>query len=610
MAAVTQLCASDAQVRQDNPTKNYAGLTYLSTNNGTGVHRRAYLYFNRAAPLGSTIVSATLRLYEYKAATGGSRTLSARRLAAGFKESTITFNNAPGSISGDVYSAAQGNGGGLGRVWEIDVTTLMQLVSDGGDWYGFRIESDNTTDHFLCSSEHALFPPQLVIEWSDAPVQPRILAPSNGRAVSIARPTLRFDFTDVAGDTSMAAYQLQMNLGAEDAVSPDYDSGVIAANIPEHLVTFDVTAAQVWYWRVKVEDGAGLWSAWSDWVSFTRTAKTAVTITNPAVAPNDFVTEATPPFSWTATGQVAYQLFITDPADLTEVLWTSGKVTSTDNSVSLPALATPILAPGGSYTVLVRIWDSVARESTPGDPVYIDASRNFTFELDNTVDPVTSFTATAAAGRPEVTLGWQRATAPDSFTILRRLTGATDWTVLAAALDAADYLVSGTTYAYLVLTVPPRTEYEYAVIAVVNGVSSDDNPTDTATTEPLGVWLSDVDGTHSLSIANPDAVSFDASENSAVHKPLGATNPILITQSVFGREGKVSGFLTEGVGSTLPEAVAEWETLTTPERRGETMLLTLSDTSMRVFIYNVVRGALDDEFVDKIPVRFDYCELI
>lgn len=604
MTTVTQLVASDTQVREIAPTRNYAGLTYLTVSNAGSNRRIFYIYFSRPFPLGATIVSATLKFYQTASATGGSRVLDTRLLAGPYQESKLTWDNRPSSVGATASSGALGDGGGVGREWPVDVTALMQSVSDGAGWYGLSVATTNTTPLSFFSREAAQFQPILEIEWADEPGIPSVLAPSNGRAVSVARPILRFDFSDVSGDTSMAGYQLQMNLGAEDAVSPDYDSGVVAANVPEHLVTFDVAAAEVWFWRSQTQDAAGLWSGWSDWVSFTRTAKPTLTITNPAVAPDDFVSESTPPISWTATGQVAYQVFITDPVDTTEVLWTSGKVTSTDNSVTLPDLVTPILSPGGTYSVTVRVWDGVERESTPGDPVFVEASRVFTFDLSVSVTPVSSFTVTGAAPRPEAVLGWTRATAPDSFTILR------DGVTVAENLVPADLLVSGTTYEYVDTAAPPRgAGHEWSVLAVVGGVSSDSNPTASLTLSPEGIWLSKPDGSLSLLIGG-DGFTAEPHEDSTVHSPLGATNPVLITQAIHGRRGHVDGFLRahgDVPGVSVADWLEMWDTIRSVP--GQTLNLVLSDTAMKVFIHNALTAPAE-EFADSIPIAFDYCELV
>lgn len=603
MTTVLQNPTSDSYVVEASPAYNNGSSRYLTvTGPGSSTTRYAYVYFNRPFPLGVTVQSAILRLYQHSAATGGARVLSAKRVASSWKESKITWANKPSTGGSSSSSASQGNGGADGRVWEIDITTLLQEISDGAAWYGLRIASDNTTLLSLFSSEADDFQPQIEIEWSDAPEAPETLSPSNGRAVSIARPTLRFDFTDVSGDLTMQAYQVQIN-SSDSWSSPLIDTGTVASSLPEHTLTADTPASTLRYWRVRVQDGAGLWSDWSEAASFTRTAKPTVAINSPS---GGTVTEGTPPVLWTVTGtQTAYQVFLTDPVDTSIVLWTSGKVTSADNSLTIPDRTPPLLTPGASYGLTLRIWDDVVRESTPGDPVYTDTSTTFTFNLSATVAAVTSLAVVVAKGSPNATLTWNSSTAPDSFTIL--LDGAAE----AVNVNPADVFVSGTSYAYPLRAVKPRTAHVASVLRVVNGVTSASNPTVSVTTEPEGAWLSTVDGLHAIRIGGQDPVSFDASELSTIRKPLGATNPVIITQAVYGREGGVAGDL-ERVGSqTLADAVAEWEAITNRElyARGTPMILTAVDTAMRVFIYNPVRSHRA-EFVDKVPISFSYCELL
>ena len=44
-------------------------------------------------------------------------------------------------------------------------------------------------------------------------------------------------------------------------------------------------------WPVRVQNAAGVWSDWSDPVSFTRVNKATLTINNPAASPNNFVND-------------------------------------------------------------------------------------------------------------------------------------------------------------------------------------------------------------------------------------------------------------------------------------------------------------------------------
>lgn len=593
MTTTVLLSASDVLLRQNAPNTNYGGAG-LGVSAASGANRRTLLYFNLPFPRGVTVISATLRLHQAGAATGGSRTVTAFRLAAPYSESKVTWNSQPitGGLGG---SATQGDGGADGREWALDVTSIMQGISDGNAWYGFRIISDNATilPFYSRESVKTQFAPTLTIEYADAPSQPEDLAPAGGRAVSIARPLLRWDFNDVSGNTNLESIQVQMNLGSADAVSPDFDSGEVASVLPQYQVGFDVNAAEVWYWRARNKDGSDLWSEWSEWVSFTRTAKPTVTIT----APSGTVFEATPTFAWTVTGgtQTAYQLFICDSEDATDVLYTFDKVTGTAGSVTLPP--DPIvLQIGGSYQAVLRVWDTVAREGTPGDPVYTETVEAFTFGLSNTVDPVDTIAVTSVAGVPWIEVEWTRAVAPDSYSLL------VDGVVVLAGIDGSD-----TSVRYY--GAAPGGDRVVAVAAVEDGVTSDDNPTDTANLTVKGIWLVAADGSTALVLSSHDSpLRIDPAELSTVHSPLGATAQVVRTQAVFGRTGHVAGVLTrtdENAGQTLAQAEAAWETLAAA--RGDDMYLTAVDTSMRVVIFNTVRG-VRDEFHDEIPVDFDYIE--
>lgn len=600
MTTVVSLAASDATTIVNLPDRNYGGRNPASIGSGS-TGRLYYVYFNRSFPLGATIVSAKLRVYQRGAATGGARTLYVRRVDSDWKESTITYGDSP-AITGAETQVTQGDSAIDGRVWELDVTAQMQAVADGAPWYGLRLRSSIATLLYIYARENPDLQPTLEVEWSDAPDAPAVLAPSNGRAVSIARPLLSFDYSDVSDD-AMSAYQLQMHT-SDSWSAPSYDSGTVAASEPLHQVTFDIAAGETWWWRARVRDATNLWSAWSDAVSFTRAGRPTVTITNPGAAPAN-VYDPRPVFSWTVAGgtQTAFQVFVTDPTDPTEILWTSGRTTTAIGSIQLGAGT--VLSPGQSYRMVLRVWDTVAREGTPGDPAYTEVSRTFTFGLSGSVGAVTNFTATPGDGTPSVTLEWRRTQQPDSFTIVR------DGKTIATGLDPALLFISGTTYRWTDATPAPRVEHTYTVLAVDGQSASAGNPTAVATTTPNGTWLSSLDGSVRVSLAKASNVSTNASEISEVHKPLGAKNPVLITQAVFGREGTVDGAIKARHGATYAQEMTAWDTLMDRKKypRGTTMVLTTVDTSMRVFIYDTVKAIKHDlaEFCD---VSFSYCELL
>src|SRR5690606_4749471 len=81
--------------------------------------------------------------------------------------------------------------------------------------------------------------------------------------------------------------------------------------------------------------------------------------------------------------------------------------------------------PGGSgwsiktdYRVVVRTWDGQGRQSTPGDPAYYQATREFTVKEGATA-PVENLAVEWKRPYPWAELTWSRDTAPDSFIIAR-----------------------------------------------------------------------------------------------------------------------------------------------------------------------------------------------
>src|SRR5690606_5203434 len=107
---------------------------------------------------------------------------------------------------------------------------------------------------------------------------------------------------------------------------------------------------------------------------------------------------------------------VVDAEDPSEELYDTGKARGDDNSHTLPK---GILEDDRDYIVRVRIWDSKDREATPGDPPWTFASRQFHFDEDTTVDPVTNLQADVLKPPPYVDITFERDTMPDRF-ILRR----------------------------------------------------------------------------------------------------------------------------------------------------------------------------------------------
>jgi hypothetical protein len=588
---------NDTYVAQSQPSLNFAGSVNLVCKAGASQFQ-SFIYF--ALPpatyhYGVTILEAKLKLYLVSPETA-THTVTVRRItSASWQLSKTNWNNKPTSTTTGQVPVVMSGTSPVGRELVFDVTAMMQLVSDGAVYGGFHIVNDIDDFLYLGSTQHPTYKPVLEITWADNPVAPTTLAPSGNRAVSMAKPVLRFDFTDVSGSTQLQAVQVQIN-STNVWTAPSFDSGVVAASVPQlDLATTAYAgladAASVW-WRVRTQDGAGLWSDWSDAAQFQRRAKGTLTVTNPPVS--GLITEPTPPILWSFTGtQTAWQIFITTPGSATSV-YNTGKVSGTATAHTLPA---GILKDDSTYTLNLRVWDNIDREATPGEFTWVHVNRNFTYDYDATIDPVTTLAATDLAPAPGVTLTWSRATAPDSFAIRR------DGQIIAANLLPGPLSTGGITYAYVDPTPDPGRPVTWRVDSIVNGKTSSANPTVTKTLDTQGIWLTD-GGTIQVQIVGQEQGTWGMGEQSATYTPIGAQKTALVTQALRGYEGTINGQILSTDTGTLQEKFAALMTL--KGGAGRVRWLTIEDSmTIPVLIRNVVAAPAPGQ-EPVMDVSFDF----
>lgn len=553
MGQVTVVNLLDTHVAQDAPLTNYNLGGSLYVRQWSGSIRVGYLYFSRPFPLGATITSATLHLYGYAKPVSGAIELYLRRLNQTISYPKVNWNSRATAF---VYPEATASKSGTyadREEWEFDIKAQMQAVADGAKWYGFQLGSDWATEtwspRFMASNHpNPDLRPWVEITWSDAPDTPSRLSPSGSRVVSTAQPMLRYDYVDVSGSKVLGKAQVQIDTVSNFA-SPDYDSGEQSVDGPEWDLTgsaFTATEGTLYYWRVRVADEANLWSGWSAGAPFSYRALPTFAFQNPPDAPNNIVEEPTPPITWNVlTGaQESYSLDIYRRVnDRWSPTWRRGRTMDADaDGLKLPVGALPVK--DSLYLADLRIWDDYDREDNPNGRPYALVSRQFTYEFSALTTPVTALSASGNDPYPGMTIEWDRATAPDSYSVIR------DGVIIASELDPDDdTFVSGIHNRWVDRFPVKGKAHTYSVQAVVNGKASASNPTVVGVNRFLGTWLVDSteDGPMVCLVQDKDR-TFEFGEAVETYEPLGSDVVITVTQSMRGYQGEQKGQLRSDVG--------------------------------------------------------------
>lgn len=581
----------DSFVNQNKPTRNYSSLARLKAS-GTTIY--TLIYSGTPWPPGANILYAALRLWNSET-WSGSVTITVQRLAGNWSGSRVNWNNKPG-VTGPTYTLTKTDAAAH-TMWEIPITAMMQLMANGGDWYGVQVSVSGSTVRKMHSTqaENLNVRPQMYIQWGDAVEAAENLSPDNNLSVDSPKPILTYDYTDLNGD-HLSLHQIQISTDSTFA-TVDYDSGWV---VPTAGTQFD-TSGTAWggladgastYWRVRVQDSSGSQSDYSLPAQFKYTSKgslTSNTLGGPDGGGNYFVYDTTPPVLWTLTGrtQAAYQVFIKDLDNGGVVLFDSGKITGTTDTIDTGSGGVTKVLPrvGGHYELTIRVWDTIARIKTPDSSgIYYEYKRAFIYSPDNTNSAPTGLTATPALPYPWVDLAFHRTTPPDSFTIIR------DGNVVEANLLAADLLVSGSDYAYRDKGASPRVEHTWVVKANVNGKDSPDSNSATATVQTHFTWMMEKNGNNPICLVKSGGpapvVDANAQSDQEVHQPFGG-DPILITQDISGFEGHVEAVLSDGLVSGLTARSMRDILKTWKMNPGKELILYNVDEAMTIVPYNI-----------------------
>lgn len=573
----------DTWVNQAKPDTNYNGTSYLSLKNKDGQNRYAYIYFPINVPPNVTITSARLRLH-MRDSIGVGTTLTARRINEDWKGGSMTWKNRP-AVTGTGASATK-SPTGPHHAWWIDVTSHVQLVVGGAKWFGWRIEisdgGDNVKD--LNSALADANQPRLDIEWAEEPYPPNDLWPAGAQWTATNSPVLTWEFVDNRGNTAMGGAEVHVaadpgftNLrhasGLWHSSTPYYDLSAVGWNAP-------IDDSMV-YWRVRVFDQAGNWSGWSDTATWRYDAMGVLTMYGP---PSGVVNDPCPTVSWhlDLKDQSQWRVMVRDEQG--DLVYDSGRFTNNLEAWEIPSMwkGKPVISEKNKpYTIILRVWDDVDRATTFGNERVYEAQSVVTYTPGNLGEFPTKpvvIDQTAVNGEPGTRIRWNRSTVPDRFDIWR------DGFKI-DSISPADANM-GAYWEYVDYTARAGRTYSYAVSASENDNSTESQATSISKTDDfVGIWLVDPQRDIKIQIFGDDPGDWKMGEISTTYTPLGGTASRVVTQSLRGYEGSISGLLLPKPNRTMEQQEADMFALKAPP--GRQYILVLADLAMPVVLANI-----------------------
>ncbi|HWU46764.1 MAG TPA: DNRLRE domain-containing protein [Humibacter sp.] len=152
---VTLNPTDDAMVYQSNPTTNYGTNTQLSANGGTNTVQSFLKFALPAAPAGTALTSATLRVRTSTDATAGSADPHAFRTATGdWSQSSVTWNTRPTSLGGTVGTLSGATATNTEYTVTLDAAQVAALLG-GSATFALVADTGNVDNVRLWSDESA-----------------------------------------------------------------------------------------------------------------------------------------------------------------------------------------------------------------------------------------------------------------------------------------------------------------------------------------------------------------------------------------------------------------------------------------------------------------------
>lgn len=361
--------AIDAYVDSANPTTNFARETRMLISGST---MYGFLYFGLPFPPGAVITEATLTLYPRGIWTGDNH-LHIERVTAAWSESQLTWANQPGVTVTNAATLDVNYGGGDLTPIQIDVKAMIQDVSNGNPWYGFRIRTDDAQRQLFAAGAPVITPTltpttlvsTLTVTYVLPPDPPSNLHPADNQAVD-------GQYLTVGWQTPLGeqvASQVQTDNDSTFA-SPTFDSGWVSNFMQQYALSSangfpGVNNGDTVYWRVRVKNAAGVISGWSTVGVFHRDAVGVLTLSSPSGVVNDL----TPDIIWSLSGGTDYldpdvSNLVTNPSfetnltgwDTTTSYWINagGTLTRDTTAPAFGVAAAKIVTPGTLVTEGMR----------------------------------------------------------------------------------------------------------------------------------------------------------------------------------------------------------------------------------------------------------------
>lgn len=590
MVKVTVRSPADSYANQEKPNTIYPGSAHLWVSARSAANKRIFMLPSKPFPFGVTILSAKLFVRQ-EVAISGSVSISAHRITENWQNNKLTWNRQPAVTGGTTVTKSSPP---KGTWWEWDVTASVQVVADGAaPWYGFSLRTTSTNDRTFYSSNAASSAnrPYMEIEWATYPDEPERLNPTGGLFVEDPTPTVTFSYNDPGGNDELVSVQVQ--IGSTEAIvnsgAAEWNSGEVATSEPRldtGAAGYPGLAAGAFaWWRVRVKDDSGLWSPWANAVQFGYQPKGSITSFT-LDGETGGIYSATPSVSWTFSGtQRAFQVFVSRESDVSNILWTSGKLTSTATSIGIP-FGIIDKDDDDLWHIILRVYDDKARVALPGQPVYVEAvMSNLNILYYATASPVSGLTATSDMFKPIAHLNWTASGGtPDGWEIQRTEDDGATWDIIDE--EPGSLLIDGAGYSYDDSTAPQYRDIRYRVIAVAGMLHG--QPSSTSGEMQIrrySTFLSRPKGVDPVMFLNTERTK----EHLDVQDLIEVLNgpPILITQRLGGEGGSVAGVFADGVLPGVTAKMMRSRFLSMRAQPGTPLVLYIGDEARTIAAYNM-----------------------